>query len=44
MRRAFFEGMVLRGWNANLLSILLQTALEHVAILNPCPKSKAHNS
>jgi hypothetical protein len=30
---------ILRGWNANLLRVLLHAALEHVAILNPCAKS-----
>jgi len=37
--RALFEGMILRGWEASFLRVLLQAALEYVAILNPRVKS-----
>jgi hypothetical protein len=39
MRRALFDGMVLWGRKASFLRILLEAALEYVAILNPCGKS-----
>jgi hypothetical protein len=40
VRRAFFEGMVLRGRKAGFLHVLLEAALEHVAILNPCAEQQ----
>jgi hypothetical protein len=40
MRRALFDGMVLWGRKASFLHILLEAALEYVAILNPCGKIK----
>ena len=39
MGRTLFEGMVLWGWKTSFLRILLQAALEYVAIFNPCGNS-----
>lgn len=39
MGRALFDGMVLWGWKASFLRVLLQAALENVAVLNPCAES-----
>jgi len=36
MGGALFEGMVLWGWKASFLGVLLQAALKYVAILNLC--------